>query len=99
MSPITVTNKKKTADGWEFSVQTPAGTKHTVMLSQEYYRQLTKEEVTPERLVWISFSFLLRRESSSEILPSFALFDIETYFPEYSEVIREEIADNDEDDS
>ncbi|MEX2515094.1 MAG: hypothetical protein WD335_03125 [Candidatus Paceibacterota bacterium] len=100
MSPITITDKKETDAGWEFAVETPAGTKHTVTLSRDYYQELTDEAVTPKRFVWASFSFLLQRESSADIMSSFALSDIQTFFPEYPEVIREEISDsNNEEDS
>ena len=41
-----------------------------------------------EDLVRRSFEFLLERESPSSILPQFELSVIETYFPEYDELIR-----------
>ncbi len=38
---------------------------------------------TPERLLEVSFEFLLEREPASAILSRFALPVIERYFPEY----------------
>jgi hypothetical protein len=37
----------------------------------------------PERLVRVSFEFLLEREPASSILAEFDLSDIARYFPEY----------------
>jgi hypothetical protein len=37
----------------------------------------------PERLVQVSFEFLLEREPASSILAEFELSDIARYFPEY----------------
>lgn len=42
---------------------------------------------TPERLLEVSFEFLLEREPASSILPRFALPLIARYFPEYPDVI------------
>jgi hypothetical protein len=44
---------------------------------------------TPERLLEVSFEFLLEREPASSILSRFALPVIERYFPEYPRVIRQ----------
>ena len=43
---------------------------------------------TPERLLQVSFEFLLEREAASSILSRFALPVIERHFPEYPRVIR-----------
>jgi hypothetical protein len=46
-------------------------------------------KTTGERLVEASFEFLLERETKESILRSFNLSDIEHYFPEYPQRIRE----------
>lgn len=91
MSPISITNQKETKDGWEFSVETPSGTTHAVTLTQDYYEELTGVAMSPEKLVWISFSFLLDRESSAEIMDEFNISDIETYFPDFPDVVKRRI--------
>ncbi|MPY88683.1 MAG: hypothetical protein GEU99_12245 [Luteitalea sp.] len=45
--------------------------------------------VTPERLVEVSFEFLLEREPKESILSQFELPVIARYFPEYARTIRE----------
>jgi hypothetical protein len=42
----------------------------------------------PERLLRVSFEFLLEREPKESILRSFPISTIERYFPEYPEEIR-----------
>ena len=44
---------------------------------------------TPERLLEVSFQFLLEHEPVSSILSRFALPIIERYFPEYPKVIKQ----------
>jgi len=45
-------------------------------------------EVSAERLIRVSFEFLLEREPKESILRSFALPVIEGYFPEYPIEVR-----------
>lgn len=49
-------------------------------------------QVSPERLVEVSFEFLLEREPKESILRTFALPVIERYFPEYPTEIRKRLA-------
>lgn len=49
-------------------------------------------DVAAERLIHLSFKFLLDREPKESILRSFALPDIERFFPEYPKEIRIQIA-------
>ena len=49
-------------------------------------------KATAERLVEASFEFLLEREPKESILRSFSLSDIERYFPEYPNQIRQLLA-------
>jgi len=46
----------------------------------------------PERLLRVSFEFLLEREPKEAILRSFAISAIERYFPEYPEEIRRRLS-------
>lgn len=85
MSNIKITNEKELDGGWEFVVQTPAGSEHTVTVNEDYYRELTGGETTPEELVRKSFAFLLDNEPASAILSEFNLSDIEGYFPHFQE--------------
>ena len=47
--------------------------------------------VAAERLIQLSFEFLLEREPKESILRSFALPEIERYFPEFAKEIRKQI--------
>jgi hypothetical protein len=79
------------ADGWtcEVRIEDEGRTvsEHTVTVTMA-----DKERFAPESpievLVARSFEFLLEREPPASILRTFALRDIERYFPEYSDLIR-----------
>jgi len=64
-------------------------TEHIVTLDEDYYKQLTEEEITKEELIKKSFEFLLERESNQSILSSFNLKVINRYFPEYEGRIKQ----------
>ena len=61
---------------------------HEVTLNQDTYIRISKNLVTPEKLIYLSFVFLLERESNLSILSKFNLEIIQTYFPEYSNEIK-----------
>jgi hypothetical protein len=65
-------------------------TDHTVTVSQASLARwgAGSEQKDVEDLVRNSFEFLLEREPPSAILRQFDLAVIETYFPEYDELIR-----------
>lgn len=104
MMEITVVRKEGKATGWVFEVilsgsgksvmervpplQEVEASFHTVSLEKAYYERLTQGSVTPERLVEISFKFLLERESKESILRHFDLPRIGSYFPEYEREIK-----------
>jgi hypothetical protein len=83
------------------SIQSSGGSVYRVVVEQERHKTthdvtVTPEDVaryapdaTPERLLEVSFEFLLEREPASSILSRFALPVIEQYFPEYPHVIRQ----------
>ena len=79
--------------GWECSVvvaHSGARTEHVVTVSgaslARWAAGSTEEDV--EDLVRRSFEFLLDREPPTSILRRFELSVIETYFPEYDELMR-----------
>ena len=73
---------------FEVTVSGQTITIHQVTLSDEYYQYLTSGAITPESLIEKSFEFLLARESNTSILRTFDLPLINSYFPEYEEIIK-----------
>ncbi|MEX2014820.1 MAG: hypothetical protein WD885_02700 [Candidatus Saccharimonadales bacterium] len=57
--------------------------KYRVTFTDEYYKKLTSEKISPEELVRKSFEFLLEREGPESILSEFDLPTIQKYFSEY----------------
>ena len=64
---------------------------YEVTLSDEYYRELTGGKIPPENLIKISFEFLLTKEGPEAILKQFDLPEISRFFPEYEDVIRNQV--------
>jgi hypothetical protein len=62
-------------------------TEHTVTVTTADIERYAKES-TVEDLVTRSFEFLLEREPPTSILRTFALPEIERYFPDFSRTIR-----------
>lgn len=88
MAEVTINERVTSEEGWRFDVTTSTGTEHTVMLGEDYYRQLTDGEITPEQLIRESFAFLLDNEPANAILSEFDLRTIEDYFPAYPDTIQ-----------
>lgn len=63
-----------------------------VGVSPALVQTLEVSEADEERLVRISFEFLLEREPPSSILKSFDLDVIGRYFPEYLETVRTRVS-------
>ncbi len=63
-------------------------TTHEVTVKPSYYKKLTGGKVAIETLVKKSFEFLLERESNTDILRTFDLPVIGSYFPEYEMTIQ-----------
>ncbi|MEX0650029.1 MAG: hypothetical protein WD200_03445 [Candidatus Andersenbacteria bacterium] len=90
MEEVSIENKEKLADGWEFEVlvgEGPDTTTHLVILEQEYWELFSEVYDTPEELLQASFEFLLQREPKESILPEFSLSEITTHFPEYQDEV------------
>lgn len=62
-------------------------TEHKVSLSEDYYQKITFGEILPEELIKRTFLFLLEREPNTSILSEFSLSDVNSYYPEFEEVI------------
>ena len=63
-------------------------TRHEVVLSNEYYQNMTAGKITPKELVRRSFEFLLKKEPKESILPSFSLEYITEFFDDYESTVQ-----------
>jgi len=70
------------------TVKSTQTTTHEVSVTRAYYNKLTGGKVAIEALVKKSFEFLLERESNTDILRTFELPVIGSYFPEYEMTIQ-----------
>ena len=93
---ITLLSGDTSTDPQQFQVEVISDdntkTAHRVTVSQEQYQRLTGGLSSAEELVKVSFEFLLEREANEQILKSFDLSQIKTYFPEYDAVISAQLA-------
>ena len=64
-------------------------TNHLVKLSDDSFTKLTNGKLSKEKLILLSFEFLLLRESNTSILKTFELSQISNYFPEYSRKVSD----------
>lgn len=80
--------KELSDNKFEITVNKKLTTKHTVLLTDEYYDSLTKKKISKKKLLEYSFYFLLDKESNTSILSSFELSIISKYFPEYENEIK-----------
>jgi hypothetical protein len=82
-----------TGRGWDCQVEVSGAgeaSRHSVRLGASDLERLGHgPSETPESLVTRAFEFLLAREPATRILRSFELADIQRYFPEFEEEIRE----------
>lgn len=68
-----------------------SSTKHEVTVTPDHIARYAGTGVSPEKLLQVSFEFLLEREPKEAILSHFELPVIERYFPEYPSRIREKL--------
>ena len=90
MEDIAIESEERFENGWIFVVSVGyMGDKieYTVILDEDYWRDLTDRREEPGQLVRRSFGFLLSRESKDVILKKFNLRAVNTYFPEFEEEI------------
>jgi len=64
---------------------------HQVTLSANDFERLGKPYRSPEEFVRACFEFLLEREPKEQILPSFDVSVIATYFPEFERRIAKPV--------
>ena len=67
----------------------PRATTHQVTVTADDFERLAPRGAPVERLVDMSFEFLLEREPRESILRTFDLPTIGRYFPDYERTIRE----------
>lgn len=73
---------------FEIIVKGNSVTHHKVTITKDYFDKLTGGKVPPEKLVELSFNFLLDHESNTSILSAFDLKVISSYFPEYESKMK-----------
>ena len=61
---------------------------HFVTLKDEIFQKLTQEKITKEKLINLSFEFLLKKEENTQILREFELQVISEYFSDYMENVK-----------
>ena len=86
-NPTIIVNKINGSQ-YKVEVNQNSHTIHEITLTHETYIKISKYLVTPEKLIYLSFIFLLERESNQSILSKFNLEVIQTYFPEYLNEIK-----------
>ena len=79
------------ANIYEVIVEGEQETMHRVHMSQEYYRRLCGGTITHEFVLITAFRFLLDREPNTAILAEFDIQDINQYFPEFEQEIRQRL--------
>ena len=75
-------------DLFKVSIKDNIETCHHVTLKDGIFQKLTQKKITKEKLVNLSFEFLLKKEKNTEILREFELQVISEYFPDYMENIK-----------
>ena len=75
-------------DLFKVSIKDNIETCHHVTLKDEIFQKLTQKKITKEKLVNLSFEFLLKKEKNTQILREFELQVISEYFPDYIENIK-----------
>jgi len=85
--------EKKREQEYEVTVE-EGGTRttHVVTVKPAVHERLTEGRISAERLVELSFEFLLARETKESILRRFDLKVISQYFPEYERELRKKIS-------
>ncbi|HEY8118593.1 MAG TPA: hypothetical protein VIE91_05090 [Methylophilaceae bacterium] len=84
----TISVKKLDELTFEVTVQSSNSTTHLVTVPTSYAEKLTQGRTPVDKLIELSFGFLLERESNTSILRRFDLPVIANYFPEYEQTIK-----------
>ena len=75
-------------DLFKVSIKDKINTCHLVTLKDEIFQKLTQKKITKEKLVNLSFEFLLKKEKNTQILREFELQVISEYFSDYLENVK-----------
>ena len=75
-------------DLFKVSIKDNIETCHHVTLKDEIFQKLTQKKITKEKLVNLSFEFLLKKEKNTQILREFELQVISEYFSDYMENVK-----------
>ena len=75
-------------DLFKVTIMDNTDTYHFVTLKDEVFQKLTQKKITKEKLINLSFEFLLKKEKNTQILREFQLQVISEYFPDYEENIK-----------
>ena len=75
-------------DLFKVSIKDNIDTCHLVTLKDEIFQKLTKKKITKEKLINLSFEFLLKKEKNTQILREFELQVISEYFSDYMENVK-----------
>ena len=75
-------------DLFKVSIKDNIDTCHLVTLRDEIFQKLTKKKITKEKLINLSFEFLLKKEKNTQILREFELQVISEYFSDYMENVK-----------
>ena len=75
-------------DLFKVSIKDNIETCHHVTLKDEIFQKLTQKKITKEKLVYLSFKFLLKKERNTQILREFELQVISEYFSDYMENVK-----------
>ena len=73
---------------FKVSIKDNIETCHHVVLKDEIFQKLTQKKITKEKLVNLSFEFLLKKEKNTQILREFELQVISDYFSDYIENVK-----------
>ena len=84
----TISVEKLDESTFDVTVEGTSVTTHRVTVQSSYADKLTGGRIQTDKLVELSFKFLLERESNTSILRRFDLPVIASYFPEYEQAIR-----------
>ena len=80
--------KELSDNKFEITLNKKPITKHTVLVTDEYYDTLTKKKISKKKLLEYSFQFLLDREPNTSIMSFFSLSILSKYFPEFENEIK-----------
>lgn len=88
---IRITEAVQREDGWTYLVELGHGEgliEYLVDVDREYWTRLINRRVEPEKLVEITFKFLLDHQAKETIIKRFNLSDVSGQYPNYENEIK-----------